>query len=75
VQAEAATAQAEQAVTGMQETILAVLHARGIPCPEDVRSRLMSCNDFPTLQSWLLRATAVGTAAEVFEVEARAPRE
>ena len=79
VQAEAATTQAEvataQAVTGMRETILALLHARGIPCPEDVRSRLMSCNDFPTLQRWLLRATAVGTAAEVFAGEARAPRE
>jgi Uma2 family endonuclease len=67
--------QAEQALTGMRETILAVLHARGIPCPEDARSRLMSCNDFPTLQRWVLRATAAGTAAEVFEGEDQAPRE
>jgi len=66
-QAEGARTQAGQALAGMRETILAVLRARGIPCPEGAEARLMACDDLPTLQRWLLRATSAGTASEVFE--------
>ena len=65
--AEQATAKAEQALAGLRDAIVALLEARGIPCSDDVRARLSSCEDLPTLQRWLLRATAAGTAAEVLK--------
>jgi hypothetical protein len=67
-QAEAgrAQAQAEQAMTGLRDAILALLGARQIPCPDEARARLQSCDDPATLQRWLLRATTAGSSDEVF---------
>jgi hypothetical protein len=66
--ADQATAKVEQALSGVRETILTVLDARGIACAEDARARLLSSDDLPTLQRWLVWATT--TAAEVFEAPA-----
>lgn len=71
--AEQATAKAEQATAGFRETITALLEARGISCSDDVRARLSSCDDVPTLKRWLLRATTASTAAEVLDEERAAP--
>jgi Uma2 family endonuclease len=73
--AEEAEAKAERAAVeielalaaGLRQGILAVLDARGIACPEDARTRLMSCDDPSTLQRWLARAKSAGSAAEAFE--------
>lgn len=67
--AEVARTQAEQALTGTRETVFAVLQARGIPCPDDVRARLSACTDLSLLQRWLLRSTSVATALDVFSEE------
>ena len=65
--AEQATAKAEQAVAAMRATIVALLEARGIACPDDARALLLSCDDLPTLQRWLVRATTADSAVAVFE--------
>jgi Uma2 family endonuclease len=67
--AEQATAKADLALAGVREGILAVLGARGISCPDDVRMRLSSCDDPAMLQRWLARATSARSAAEVLEDE------
>jgi Uma2 family endonuclease len=65
--AEQAAAQAEQALAVARAGIFALLEARGVPCPEDLRAHISACDDPATLQRWLLRATTVRTAAEVIE--------
>ncbi|MEO5725408.1 MAG: hypothetical protein ABI134_30705, partial [Byssovorax sp.] len=67
--AEAAQAEAKaaQAIAGLREGVLAVLHARGIACPDDARARLRACDDPSTLQRWLSQATSAGSAAEALE--------
>ena len=64
--ADEATAKAEQAVTGLRAGVLAALDARGLVCPSEARARVMSCDDPPTLQRWLLRAMTAGVVEEVF---------
>ncbi|MFS8070670.1 MAG: Uma2 family endonuclease, partial [Byssovorax sp.] len=64
---EQAEAKAAQAIAGLREGVLAVLHARGIACPDDARARLRACDDPSTLQRWLSRATSAGSAAEALE--------
>lgn len=68
--AEQATAKVEQALAVVRETILGVLDARGIPCSDEARARVASCDDLPTLQRWLLRTTTATTAADVFQAPA-----
>jgi hypothetical protein len=50
--AEQAQTQAEQAMTGLRETLLALLAARTIPCSDDVRARVLECQDQAALQRW-----------------------
>jgi Uma2 family endonuclease len=64
--ADEAQAQAEKALTGLRDAILALLEARRIPCPEDTRVRVLSCQEPATLQRWLLRATSAATIDDVF---------
>lgn len=64
--ADQAQAQAEQALAGMRQTLFALLEARGLPCPPDVRARVLACSDLPALQAWLLRAATASSLAEVF---------
>ena len=62
--ADEAAVKAEQAISGLRGGGLAALEARGIACPDDVRARLLGCDDPATLQRWLLRAMTAGSAAE-----------
>ena len=59
-------AKAEKALVAMRHSIVSLLVAQGIPCPEDVRAQVFACEDVETLQRWLLRATTASTAGEVF---------
>lgn len=68
-----ATARVDQAIVGMRETVLAVLSARGIACPNDACTRLMACDDLPTLQRWVARATVATSAAEALSLDAERP--
>ncbi len=66
---EAARAGEEAARAGLRDTILAVLVARGLPCPEDVRSRVLSCSDVALLRRWAIRAATATTVAQVFSAD------
>jgi Uma2 family endonuclease len=68
-QAEQAQAQVEAAVAGVRSTLLALLEARGLPCTDDVRARVLGCVDLPVLERWLLRAVTARSAEEVIAGE------
>jgi hypothetical protein len=61
----AVQAQAEQAMAGMRATLLGLLEALGLPCPEDVRAQILACAELPVLQRWLVRAVTARSAEEV----------
>lgn len=67
--ADEAAATVDQALAGLRTGILAVLETRGIPCPDDARALVASCQDPVTLQRWLLRALTASTAAEALADE------
>ena len=59
-----ANTRAEQVVSGLRATVLALLEARGLPCPEEARARVEACDDPATLQRWILRAATASSAEE-----------
>jgi len=65
LQAEQAIATADQALRGLRAGILAMLEARGLTPSDDLRRRILSCDDPATLQRWLLRALSVAQADEI----------
>ncbi|AUX32219.1 MULTISPECIES: Uma2 family endonuclease [Sorangium] len=64
--AEQAQAQAEQAMLGLREALLAALEMRGRPCPEPVRARVLSCQEPAMLHRWLMRAMSESSLDDVF---------
>jgi Uma2 family endonuclease len=65
-QAEQAQAERAQALQGLRDGIVALLHARRSPISDDMRARLMACHEPAVLQGWLMRATTATSADEVF---------
>lgn len=65
--AEEADARADKAVAGLRAAVLAALEARGLPCPDELRSRVAACDDPTVLQRWLLRALSARSADEVLD--------
>ncbi len=57
---------AQALLNAFRESILAVLADRGIPCSDDARARLSSCDDPAELQRWMLAATHAKTAEDLF---------
>lgn len=66
-QAQASAEQAQQATAVARAGIFAVLEARGVPCPEEMRAQVSACGDPAILQRWMQRATVARTAAEIIE--------
>ena len=66
-QADQATTRADQAIAVLRSTLIALLEARGVACPEEARARVAACEDPVTLQRWILRATTASSAAEALE--------
>ena len=68
LEAKADEAQAEraQALSALQETLSALLAARGIPCSEEQRALVDASVDPPRLHGWILRAVTATKAEEVF---------
>jgi Uma2 family endonuclease len=65
--AEQARADAGQAeARGFREAIQALLHARGIPVPQEARARVEACAETTMLRRWLLRAATADRIDEVF---------
>jgi hypothetical protein len=47
--------------------VLAVLDARGLEIPADVRERVLACTDLAELDRWIRRAAVVSEARQLFE--------
>ncbi len=60
-----ARGKAEGEVRGKADAVLAVLAAREIAVPDDVREKVVACADVATLDRWLRRAATLKTAAAV----------
>jgi hypothetical protein len=59
-----AEGRAEGEAAGRAHALLAVLAARGLDVPEDVRARITACTEFTRLDAWLARAVTAASAAE-----------
>jgi hypothetical protein len=57
-------ARASAAVVALRGALLAVLDARGLACPEELRAAVDGCDDLATLQGWLTRAATAASARE-----------
>ena len=51
---------------GRAQSILILLEARGLPVPDSLRQRVMTCTDLPLLDRWFRRATTAGSIHEAF---------
>ena len=51
---------------GKAEALLLVLIARGLPISQDIRERVLSCEDASALERWLERAVKIEATAELF---------
>ena len=49
---------------GKAEAVLAVLSARGISIPDEVRTRVLACHDVVLLERWIVRASTATSIAE-----------
>jgi Uma2 family endonuclease len=65
--ADQAAAQAAQALDVARAALLALLEARGLPCPAEARARVAACEDAAKLQQWLARVMTARTVGDVFE--------
>ena len=53
------------AACGHARAVLTVLDARGLVVPDDVRDRVLACNDTGLLDIWLRRAITAATVDDV----------
>jgi hypothetical protein len=60
-----AEGRAEGQAQGRAHAVLAVLAARHIDVPEDVRARISACSDLALLEQWLARAANARSLADV----------
>jgi hypothetical protein len=58
---------AEGRAEGEARLVLAVLEARGISVPEEIRVRIAGCSDPDLLEAWGRRAAVIRTIDELFE--------
>ncbi len=57
----------EGEATGEARALLAVLDARGIEVPDEVRADIVGCTDIDQLDTWIRRAATAGTVADLFD--------
>jgi hypothetical protein len=60
-----AEGRAEGEAAGRAHALLAVLSARGLDVPEDVRARITACTELARLDAWLARAVTAASASDV----------
>jgi len=58
--------EAEGQAKGEAKAVLAVLEARGIDVPAELRERITTCTDLEQLDTWVRRAATAGTAQDLF---------
>lgn len=61
-----AEASANAALATTAQAVLRVLRARGIAVTEAEEARITTCQDLPTLESWIVRALQVESTSELF---------
>jgi hypothetical protein len=57
---------AEGEAKGEAQMVLRVLSARGLPVPDEIRERVLSCTDTAQLEAWGDRAATADTLDDVF---------
>jgi hypothetical protein len=62
-----AEGEAKGKAEGLAKGVLAVLEARRLTIPDEVRQRVQASADLPELEHWLRRAAVVGSAREIFD--------
>jgi len=62
-----ARGKAEGKAEGKATAVLAVLLARGIDVPADIRTRIAACSDFDQLDTWVRRAATADKAYDLFD--------
>lgn len=62
-----AKGEAKGEARGEVKAVLAVLDARGIDVPDDVRIRITECADLDQLDTWVRRAATATSAGDLFE--------
>jgi hypothetical protein len=60
-----AQGKADGEAAGRAHAILAVLAARRVDVPDDLRRRIGACTDLSQLDAWLVRAVTAATAADL----------
>jgi len=58
---------AEGEAKGEAKAVLAVLDARGIDVPDDVRTRITGCSDLDQLDAWVRRAATADSVKDLFD--------
>jgi len=51
---------------GKATSVLSILAARGLAIPDEVRNRILSCDNVATLDAWLTRALTTSSADSLF---------
>jgi hypothetical protein len=54
---------------GEARAVLAILRARGIPVPDDIRTRITTCTDLDQLDTWVRRAATATTIHDLLDQE------
>jgi len=52
---------------GEARAVLAILRARGIPVPDDIRTRITTCTDLDQLDTWVRRAATATTIHDLLD--------
>lgn len=58
---------AEGRAEGEAQAVLAVLDARGVEVPEDVRAQVRGCTDLDQLETWIRRAATADSVDALFQ--------
>jgi hypothetical protein len=61
-----AEGEAKGQAKGEARAVLAVLDARGIEVPDELRERIAGCTDLEQLDTWVRRAATARTAQDLF---------
>ncbi|WP_143082614.1 hypothetical protein [Nonomuraea wenchangensis] len=62
-----AKGRAKSKAAGTARAIVVMLEGRGLSVSDEVRNRVLSCEDQDTLDAWVLRAITVETAEALFD--------
>jgi hypothetical protein len=71
IKAAEAEGQARGEARGEAKAVLAILDARGIEVPDDLRDEVVNCTDLDRLDTWLRRAATADTIEDLGDLATR----